>query len=162
MKKLLLLLLLISFSVTAQIKKGELTYTAINIANDPYASIKEEGINISLELERVQNFGYLKAGIEVFPALEGGYNYLYTAVGFNLKIGYFDNWRLYSGIKAGAVNRRESVYINYGGEAGINYQIYENTLIGLKTDAIYRDDFNYWGGKSKFVGSGYITVTFKL
>ena len=81
MKKLLLLLLLISFSVTAQIKKGELAYTAINIANDPHASIKEEGINISLELERIQNFGYIKAGFETFPALEGGYNYLYTAFG---------------------------------------------------------------------------------
>lgn len=82
--------------------------------------------------------------------------------GFNLKIGYFDNWRLYSGIKIGPVYRNNNPYVNYGGEAGINYQICENTLIGLKTDVIYRDDLMSWGGKGKFVGSGYITITFKL
>ncbi len=159
--KNLIILLLLTTAMTAQIRKGELAYTAINIANDPHASIKEEGINLSLEIERVQNFGYIKAGVETFPALEGGYDYIYTGAGLNLKVGYFDKWRLYTGVKMGFVKRRKTPYSNFGCEAGINYD-FGGVLLGLKTDAIYRDDFNYWGGKPKFVGSGYITATFKL
>ncbi len=160
--KILLVGLLLSLMTSAQIRKGESAYTVVNFATDPWASIKEEGPNLSIELERVQNFGYIKTGLEVFPVLEGGYNYLYAAFGFNLKVGHFDNWRLYSGIKAGPVYRANNLYVNYGFEAGINYVFDSGLILGLKTDAIYRDDFMSWGGDPIFRGSGYLLIAFKL
>lgn len=161
MKKLLLLLL-ISTTMAAQIKKAEVKYNAINIATDPYAMYQEGGLNISFEYEHVENFGYVKVGVEFFPVLDGGYNFLYTAFGFNLKVGNFNNWRPYSGVKAGFVNRGKELYGNFGGEAGINYVFNNGAILGLKTDAIYRSDFLWSGADPEFQGSGYIVIAFKL
>ncbi len=163
MKKFILFIFLFSLSFShSQIKKGESVYGAINISSDPYAIYKEGGINISFEYEKVERLAYVKAGAEFFPVLDGGYNFFYTGAGFNLKIGHFDNWRLFSGVKAGAVLRGSHSYGNYGGEAGVNYIFPNGAILGLKTDAIYRSDFLYWNGDPEFVGSGYITLAFKI
>ena len=153
-------LLLLTTVATAQIGWYESKYTAINISSDPNALISDNTFVIAGELERVETGFYFKAGFE-YASLEGDYKYLYNVLGINVKFGYFDTFRWYTGFKSGFAFRGGE-YVNFGGEAGLNYDLNNGILLGLRTDYIYRGDWLYWKGDPDFVFSGYLVVIIKI
>jgi hypothetical protein len=163
MKKFITLLMLTAaFSINAQFKSGELKYSQINILTDPYAMYQEQGLYIGGEYEKVENWLYIKAGLEFFPGLEGGYNSLTLGGGLNFKYGHFDDWRYYVGMKYAFVNRGKELYINPAIEGGLSYSFENGTTVGLRADAMYRNDFLWSGANADIQLSGFILLSFKL
>lgn len=177
MRKFILLALLLTISVNAQMlqKIGE-EFTTITIAVDPYASYKENGINIVGEFTLVSYFGYIKAGIELFPGLEGGYFSVFGGAGFNQKstlvidfLGIDSDVRLYEGIHLGFNHRNatEKYGSSYSGPlAGINIgtemSLWEGTYIGLRATLDWREDFKYSGAEPEAQFNGFVTFSKRL
>jgi hypothetical protein len=160
--KITIIALLISITGFSQFKAGEVSYRQINIITDPYAMIQESGLYIGGEYEHIEDLLYVKAGLEFFPALEGGYNSLTLGGGLNLKYGYFDDWRYYTGFKFALVNRGKELYINPAVEGGIAYMFDSGTSVGLRADCMYRQDFLWSGANADIQFSGFILLSFKL
>ena len=158
--KSIYLFLLFTTLATAQFSWSEKKYTAVNISTDPVALITDNVFVIAAELERVETGFYFKAGFE-YASLEGDYKFIYNSMGINLKWGYFENIRYYAGFKSGFVFRGGE-YVNFGPEAGMNFELTNNLLIGIRTDYIYRGDWLYWGGEPGWRLNGYGVIVFKL
>jgi len=162
MKKLFLKLtaIFISNYIFAQ-KINKTEFFTVSTSIDINSSIKEDGLNIVAEIEYVGVI-YAKLGIERFEALTGGYRDIHGALGLNLTNNN-ERLRIYSGFRAAKVNRgHEGAYrINYGLEAGIDYDITENIFIGLRTALDKRYDQEIFGWNPENKVSGFIRLGYK-
>ena len=154
--KTLSLLLLFSIATFGQ------KMSNIGILIDPYSSIKEQGINIGVEIDYRENAIYIHTGLQTFTAIKGGYTEWTTGGGYNLNIGYFDNLRAYAGGRLGLIFRGGNTYPTAGIEAGTDYVFDSGFSIGLRTTYDYRSDFDFWGGTAEMRPSGVIKLGFKL
>lgn len=161
-----ILILLITTASFAQINFGEVKYNQISVIVDPYATYKDGFINIGGELETVHNAFYLKVGATVFTALEPIYADAYAGFGVNFKVGHFDNFRAFSGIKAGWIYRETapSLYPLIGVEGGVSQRLNNRIAIGCKMSYDMRGDTEFWGEhlKLKWIPSGFVFVSFRI
>jgi len=162
MKKLLFAILLTTVSSTAQIKFGDTERANFNIISDPFSSIKEEGVNIGVEIEYQCYWFYIHSGIRNFDKLKGGYTDWMTGMGVSLNYGTFDEWRYYAGGKLGFIWRGDEKYPGAGVEAGIDFQWGDVVIIGVRGSGDWREDFIFSGAKPKIQWSGEIKIGFKL
>lgn len=153
MKKLLLILL-IAPTLYGQVKIPQKEHFNFSTSIEPFSSIKEESIDITLELEYEGRGIYVKTSTQVFPVIEGGYVDLAGGIGLNLSAGQFEDWRLYSGIRLGSIFRGGQTYPLFGFESGVNYNVTETFFIGLRSTYDYREDFEFWGGESEYRFNG--------
>ena len=155
-------LILTTSSIYGQIQFGESKQSNIGIILDPGASIKEGGLNLGVEIDYVENGLYIHSGIQTFSALSGKYIDWTTAMGVNLKYGYFDNYKIYAGGRLGLINRGGNTYPTAGIECGFDYIFDNGLMIGLRATDDYRSDFEFWGGKAEFRRSGFLKIGFRL
>jgi hypothetical protein len=159
MKKLNILftMCIILYDSYGQIKIKDVETFNFSIVLDPKVSIEEKTPNIGIEIEYSGPM-YVRASITTFPALKGGYIDGTGAFGFTLSTGTFDRTNLYSGLRIGLIGRGNFTYPTYGFEAGINYGITENLLLGIRSTYDYRNDFVFTGGNPSFRYSGFVKI----
>jgi hypothetical protein len=129
----------------------------ISVVIDPKVTIEEKIPNIGVEIEYSVPM-YARASITTFPALKGGYIDGTGAFGFTLSTGTFDRTNLYSGLRIGLIKRDTFTYPTYGFEAGINYNLTENLLLGIRSTYDYRNDFVFTSGNPSFRYSGFVKI----
>lgn len=151
-KTALLLCLMMCVSVSAQfIKPFERTTTNISAVFDPYASYKEGGLNFGAEINYTEESLYIHAGVQAFPALSGGYSDFTFGIGKAYKVGYFDDFKAYAGGRLGFIWRDNPIpYPTFGAEVGLDYNLTNNIIIGVRSSYDYRSDFKFWGGTPEF------------
>jgi len=165
--KTLLFALLVGMTASAQLQLGQKEYFTGSVYVDPGGSIKESGLNLGAEIELVSYGGYVKAGVQSFDALEGGYFDLTGAGGVNVTYGTFEDFRSYAGIRLGFIKRGyktndSRTYPLFGLEAGTDYNINDVWFVGLRATYDYREDFIWSGAKEEFQGSGFVRAGFKF
>jgi hypothetical protein len=154
---LMLLVTTISFS---QFKINTTQFQQISLVVDPYASYKENGLNIGIEIENVRTL-YQRFSITNFSALNNGYTDLIGAVGMSFTRGMWEKTRWYAGGRLGAIIRN-GVHPTAGIECGIDTNLTEGMSIGLRATRDYRSDMEFNDGVNQWRNSGYIRLTFKL
>lgn len=157
-----LIIILFSVTATGQVSFGNSSSFNAALLTDPYASYKEKGINIGAEIEMVENWGYIRTGIQTFHVLEGGYIDWTTGMGLNFKTGYFDDFRYYAGGRIGFIWRDKNQYPTVGCEIGAEYNFGSGLILGIRGTYDYRSDFEFWGGESEMRFSGFVKVGWKL
>ena len=159
-KTYLLLCLMMCLNISAQfIKPFERTTTNISIVIDPYATYKEGGLNIGAEINYTENSLYIHSGVQTFTVLSEGYVDFTTALGKAYKIGYFDKIKTYVGGRLGFIWRESPVpYITFGAEAGIDYNLTDNFIIGVRSSYDYRGDFKYWKTSPDFRFNSFLKI----
>ena len=159
MKKLIYgLIALICFSGFAQDREQKF---AFSLFSDPVATFKD-GANIGVSQEYQMNVMYFKAQMFLFPNLRGKTLVEMTAVplGFNYH-QKFDDWRVYGGLKLGAIFRDKTAYGTYGGEMGLDIKIGQNAYIGGVLTYDWREDGRFWNVDPYWRGSGFIRYGWK-
>lgn len=151
MKKVLFLILLLSFSVQAQ----DVRFTA-SLYSEPQHYISaftrhDDGFNIGAQIEYQMTLTYVNAEIFLFPDLNG-LDYAHfqaTLLGFNFHDRDY-NTRIHLGvIKLGMVTRNfDGWHPMVGVDLGIE-QYFGNFYIGLETGWDYRTDNKYWSSADK-------------
>lgn len=163
--KLILLFLFSANFAVAQynLKLNKQRYFTISTSIDPMSSLKENGLDIVGEIEYV-GIMYVKAGFESFSVLAGGYRDIHGAIGINFTAGYSEKIRFYTGCRIAKVNRgHENAYrINYGLEAGVDYNISSKLFIGLRSTIDLRRDQEIfrWMPERKF--SGFLRIGYRI
>jgi hypothetical protein len=156
MKKLLFVLLICA-SAKGQVKFKDSETFNFSVVLDPRASIEEKKANIGLEIE-YSGAIYARASVTTFSALKGGYCDFTGAFGGTLSLGAFEKLNAYSGVRIGLIRRSKSTYPTYGLEAGLNYKLTENLLVGIRSTYDYRSDFIFTGGEASFRYSGFVKI----
>ena len=128
---------------------------------DPWASIKEKGINIGFEIEYV-GWAYVRTSATSFAALTYGYTDLIGATGINFTSGPHDRIRYYTGGRFGYIQRSYNLYPTYGLELGIDYRINNTLLLGMRGTSDKRNDFQIWNTPPEMRQSGFIKLGIKL
>ena len=159
--KLLSVLLLTSVSF-AQVDFGKKEYFTFSVGIDPTATIERKSPNLVAEIELVEKSFYIKAGVQILPALEGGYIDYAGGAGINITSGIFEEFRYYGGVRLGVIKRESYSYPLFGFEGGIDYNISESTFIGLRSTYDKRTDFEFWGGETEYRLSGFIRLGVKF
>lgn len=90
--------------VTAQFRFGEVESFAASIYVDPGASLKENGLDIGMDIE-YNGAVFIRAGFESFAELPGNYFDVHAAVGPRFTIGEKERLALYIGGRGGVVWR---------------------------------------------------------
>ena len=169
MKKILFVFLFYTGMYGQWIKIPDKEYTMLTFAIDPYASIKEDGLDFLAEFTLVSYFGYVKVGAQVFPSLTGGYYDLTGGAGFNQESAILGiETRLYEGIHAGhnwrgaAENYKAYDGGLFGTDLGVDFKISESFSSGARMTYDWRGDMEYSGADAKWVPSFFITATLKL
>lgn len=158
MKKLsLTVALLFTLVATSQIQFGEKESFTFSVYVDPFASIKENGLDIGADIE-YKGFIYAKAGIESFADLPGGYFDIHGGFGPRLTIGRFEQLAIYAGGRAGVVIRNGSSNPIAGFEGGIDHVFKGGLLIGLSASYMYRSDMKAMGWNEIWRENGYIKI----
>lgn len=158
MKNLILILTMLAFlNSNAQfIKPAEVVSTNISILIDPKASYKEGGLNYGFEINYTEKLFYIHTGLQLFPALQVDYFDWTTGAGIAYKIRYFDNFKLYGGGRLGIIFREKYPYSTYGAEFGLDYNLTEKIIIGLRSTYDYRSDFKYYGAPADWRFSTFV------
>lgn len=155
------LFLLLSYSCCAQgFRLNKTDSFNFGVVVDPYATIKEHGLNIGAEIEYVGTV-YTRASITSFASLNGGYLDFIGAFGVNFTSGMWEKFRYYGGGRLGFISRSSNTYPTAGIEAGIDYLLTESVFIGIRTTYDKRSDFEFYGEPSEMRGSGYIKLGYK-
>lgn len=142
-------------------------YFTVTFGVDPNGSYQEKGFNFISELEYVGPV-YVKVGIERFDALTGGYRDVHWGIGASFTSGYFEKVRYYSGIRVARVDRGPALdvppgayRINYGIEAGIDYDISDDFFVGVRATLDKRHDQEIFGWKPEAKFSGFVRIGYK-
>src|SRR5690554_2405905 len=99
-----LALLMTTNFATAQFRFGEVDSFAASLYVDPGASIKENGLDIGIDIE-YNGAIFARAGFESFADLPGNYSDIHAAVGPRFTIGEKERLALYTGFRGGVVWR---------------------------------------------------------
>lgn len=160
MKNIALIMLLIAFqsSFSQFIKPAEINTTNISVVFDPRASVKENGLNIGIEINYTQKYLYVHTGIQTFSVLEGGYIDWTTAAGYAMKLGYFDNYKAYVGGRLGFILRERYRYPTAGFEIGLDHSFEKCVIIGIRSTYDLRGDFRYFNAPSDWRFSTFVKV----
>jgi len=166
MKKVCFLALLLAGSVmSAQscVSFGDKEFVTLSGFVDPVGTINEEGLDFGGELELVSHWGYVKAGTQIFPAVN--YFDMVGAGGLNFTTKPFDDARFYTGLRLGLIHRGAfegndtEIYPLAGVEAGVDYNFKNSKwFVGLAYIADWREDFLFSGADPKFQSNGRIRV----
>lgn len=124
-------------SISQGFRVNQTEFFTVSFSADPKASINEHGLNYLIEAEYA-GFMYVKVGTEQFSALQGGYKDAHFAMGINFTSGYFENMRYYAGIRSALVFRDGGHGVNYGLEAGIQFNVTEHIYLGARITWDYR------------------------
>ena len=143
MKKLIIIAIaLLGLVANAQDKRFSVfTYA------DPVATHKD-GFNIGFGVDYQMTRMYFKAQVFVFPDLRGKtYTEITgTPLGFNLH-DKFNHWRIYGGLKLGAIIRDRGPFPTYGFESGIEYYFNgssDGLFVGIVASIDRRTDGRVW------------------
>lgn len=144
-------------------KKTE--HFSVSTSIDPFASIKEGGLDILTEIE-YNGLMNVKAGVENFQVLQGGYLALTGGIGVNLTHGLREKFVYTGGIRLGVIHRGwltkdKYPYPLFGFEGQINYNLTENIVLGLRGTYDWREDFLYTGGEPSYRSSGFFTIKYR-
>jgi hypothetical protein len=164
MKTILIIIVLLTSTLCFSQSQFRLNRTEsfnFGVVIDPYASFKENGLNIGAEIE-YSGLVYTRASITSFSTLNGGYLDLIGAFGVNFTSGMFERFRYYAGGRLGFIKRSGSTYPTVGLEAGIDYCITDNVFVGLRATYDKRSDFEFYGEPSEMRKSGYVKLGFKF
>jgi len=131
-----------------------------SIVVDPSASIEKSGLNIGAEIEYNGTI-YTRASITYFSSLKGGYLDFIGAAGVNFTSGMWEQFRYYSGLRAGIITRESNGYPTLGIECGIDYVI-GSLVLGIRATRDKRSDFEFYNESSEMRGSGFVKIGFKL
>lgn len=162
MKKLLKLLVLVSFTSLAQNE-----YATINVQIDPSATIKEGSPNIYGSIELVSYMIYVNGNFQMLDGLKGGYLDFGGSVGLNAYTSKFKQTRLLGGVRLGFIKRGykendTNTYPLFGIEGGVSQKITDKIFVTVRGTYDYRSDFKYSGADPKYRESLYIGLGFKL
>lgn len=158
-----LALLMVGLSSSAQgIRFVNDEYLTVQAYVDPVASFKEHGLDFGAEVQLVSHKVYVKAGVENFSVLAGGYTAITGGVGLNLTSGFLYRPRYYGGIRLGVNVRDKTVYPLFGLEGGIDFPITKVLYVGVRGTGDWREDFRFWGGDPEMRWSGFAVVGFNL
>ena len=164
MKEQIILLLFVAQFAMGQsvVRFSRNEYFNISVSVDPNGSLNEKGIDFVGEMEYCGPI-YIKAGLENFSALYGGYTDAHWGAGLSLNAGIFDQFRIYSGFRSAIVWRGgEGAYrVNYGLESGVDYFVSENIFCGLRATMDKRYDQEIFGWSPEIKFSGFFRVGFK-
>jgi hypothetical protein len=160
MKKLIITILLISTITNAQFRINETESFNLGIIIDPYASYKNSGLNIGAEIE-YKGKVYTRAGVTIFPKLEDGYTDIIGAVGIVFTSGYFETMQYYAGGRLGVIIR-EVANASAGVEAGIDYNLSDSIILGIRGTYDYRSDWKFYGADNGMQYSTFIKLGIKL
>lgn len=157
-----ILALLLSCTAPAQLKFNDTEFFTAALVVDPVASVKEQGLNIGAEIGLVSHWGYVRAGLQTFNKLEGGYIDLTGAGGISLRYGHFSPFRFYGGLRLGVIYREKYPYPTAGIEGGIDLYTQNNLVLGVRTTYDHRTDAKYWGGDHYNRLSGFVRIGLKF
>lgn len=134
----------------------------VHLNLDPFASIKENGLNINTEVEYSGRYVYVKGGIEVFTGLpRKPYFDWHGGIGLNLTSGPLSQFRYYTGIRLGRIYRGSygaNPFI--GSEAGITYNFSKDIAIGLRGTYDRRSDQALFYDPIFWRFSGYLNMVY--
>ncbi|MEO0166763.1 MAG: hypothetical protein ABIL39_11575 [candidate division WOR-3 bacterium] len=158
MKTLTTLLILLVTSVTiGQVQFGKKESFAFSAYVDPNASIKENGLDIGIDIE-YRGAMYAKFGIESFAQLPGGYFDIHGGYGLRLTYGHFENLATYAGGRMGVAFRNGAPNPIAGFEGGVDYTFDSGLLIGINGSYIFRGDMKSMGWDEIWRENFYIRV----
>jgi len=161
MKKLITLLIFTTVMQAQNFRFNKSEYFTISTSIDPVASIKESGLDIVGEIEYV-GIIYAKIGMESFSTLTGGYSDVHYGIGLNFTSGYFDKLRYYIGYRQAVVFRDGGHNLNYGLEAGLDYNLNDDWEVGLRTTLDKRNDQKILGWEVETKLSGFVRLVYKF
>jgi hypothetical protein len=141
MKKITLIMLLVSIGLTAQIGKQNEDRFSIQLTTDNV--IFQKGIFYSgVEFQAEFSNGiYIRPQLH-YAALKDGSTELSSGIGYNLA---YNRWNYKSGVKLGFI-KRAVMYPTFGIELGTEYHITEKIGIGIRASYNARADNVYYDG----------------
>ena len=143
MKKVILILGMLMCSLT---QAQDVRFAAYGIV-DGNATIKD-GFNIGVGVEYQMTVMYFKAQAYIFPDLRGkSYFEMTGSIGFNAHLNRWKEWRIFTGLKLGKIQRDGLPFPTYGFEGGIEW--YPNgdgdgIYFGLQGEYLRRTDGKVW------------------
>ena len=157
MKKIPIILLLVSNITLSQIHFFEENRTSIHIITDNVI-FQKRTFYAGLEFQAEFSNGiYLRPQIH-YAALTDGYIETSSGMGLNLSLNRWNNINAYSGIKLGVINRART-YPIFGIEAGIEVNITNTIAIGLRASYDSRGDASFYDGdKWRYNSQGYLKL----
>lgn len=158
--KNIIIALLFTSALSAQVRFNETEYFTVSVISDPYASAKEKGLLIGGEIEYV-GLIYTRVGITHFEALKDGYTDFIGGIGVNLTSGYFGEVRYYGGVRLGVI-KRESANATAGGELGIDFKLGNTLFMGVRGTLDYRSDQEFYDYPNNIMPSGFLRIGFKF
>lgn len=155
MKKLLLMLLITS---TAVAQEDRLNL----VVNTDYAVIKEQKLNVGVEVEMEMKYFYAKLGAENF-ALPLNYFDVHGGLGGNYHFGMYEKNRIYGGLRLGKIWREDRTTVPlFGYELGYQRQINDWLSIRGYGTYDYRTEGDFLGYPRFYRFSGKIAVVIKI
>lgn len=156
------ILLLFTVNVFSQIQLGQTQDLQINISVDPVATYNEKSPNLDVNLELVNYGHYVKAGVQILPALLGGYVDVTMTNGFNITVGRFKPLRSYLGARTGLIFRTNNTYPLIGFEGGLSLPVNNTIIIGLRSTYDNRKDMKAFHWPVIWRASGFLVLSIKL
>lgn len=152
-----MLLIIPSIMVAQEFKEN------LNISlNTDFAMIKEQKLNIGAELELDMKPIYFKIGFENF-ALDLNYLDFHGAIGTNLRLGMYQDTRIYAGLRAGKIWREDKTTVPlFGIESGVQYNINNNIAFKLYGTYDYRTEGEFLGYDKFYQFSAKASIVIKI
>lgn len=148
-------MLLITSTAVAQEDRLNLVF------NTDYAVIKEQKLNVGIEVEMEMKYFYAKLGAENF-ALPLNYFDVHAGLGANIHLKD-EKLRLYSGIRLGKIWREDKTTVPlFGYEVGLQYNISRRIAFKIYGTYDYRTEGDFLGYDRFWRGSGKGGIVIKL
>lgn len=161
MKKIFTMLLITSVAFSqSQFRLNTTQFGQFSVVVDPYASYKEKGLHIGIEIENVRSL-YERFSITNFSALKNGYTDFVGTVGLSFTRGMWEKTRFYTGMRLGVISRNGGHPL-FGYECGIDTKLFENVSIGLRAWNDYRSDMEFNDGVNQWRKNGAVRLSFIL
>ena len=133
--KYLLLLLLFTTSLTAQLNTDEEAF--VTLWADP--TFTDSGFQVGAEIKKEMNWFYVSAGVSYYESLNPSYTDLVATIGVAGHPG-IEKITLYLGQRLGALYRASDPYGLYGWIFEVTYKINEWISAGARVWIDYRED----------------------